>query len=337
MRNFLNCYTLTERIFLVKTFYKKDCDVTNVKNEYMLEYGKLVDLPTKSLILEVVELFEKTGSVREIPDGQNEESRPSEDIQVKEAGEAVSEVNLEDSEKAVGKENDEGTGVPTNPKAKRRKVVIEPNQEDFICDICNMKFKAKRGIIRHLLVHRKKENITCKHCSESFTTIHSMRVHVKEFHKVETQRKKKSVVSCTICSKTFKQDNLRQHMIRHSDIKDQICEVCGKAFKRKHTLTHHMKIHTGQKPYKCDFPNCDRAFRDSNSYAIHKRCHLDERPFPCNYCGKCFRDRGTLRIHYRQHTGEHPYKCELCGKETKQKQNLKSHMMHFHRLDKNKI
>lgn len=67
MRNNLNLFTLTQRIFIVKTFYKSNSDVNWVKNNFILEYGAFNDVPTVSLIFEVINLFEETGSVREIP------------------------------------------------------------------------------------------------------------------------------------------------------------------------------------------------------------------------------------------------------------------------------
>lgn len=67
---------------------------------------------------------------------------------------------------------------------------------------------------------------------------------------------------CTICEKTFVDDNrLMIHMKRHSDKKPTSfeCTICFKSFSQQGNLKTHYRIHSGEKPYSCDL--CTKDFR----------------------------------------------------------------------------
>lgn len=90
------------------------------------------------------------------------------------------------------------------------------------------------------------------------------------------------------------------------------CKYCGRVFPRDKSLNAHERIHTGLRPYSCDFPGCTRAFTQSGQLKTHQRLHTGEKPFKCSVseCKMAF-------THANRHCPNHPYSTLIrCGEET---------------------
>lgn len=156
---------------------------------------------------------------------------------------------------------------------KDRKEVAETLGTLLKCPHCDLVLAGHSSIAEHVdAVHGSlpaESTHRCNKCNAVFT----LRDHLEKHAVIHSS----NVQSCKVCNKTFANVyRLQRHMISHDEstvLRKFKCPECGKAFKFKHHLKEHIRIHSGEKPFAC--PNCGKRFSHSGSYSSHmtsKKC-----------------------------------------------------------------
>ncbi|KAJ8950743.1 hypothetical protein NQ318_011236 [Aromia moschata] len=104
--------------------------------------------------------------------------------------------------------------------------------------------------------------------------------------------------------------------------KQRKCKVCNKCFRDLHTLTTHLRTHTGSRPFSCTL--CAKSFREKYKLDQHLKQHRGDDTVKCDICGKVLSTTFNLKIHLEMHKKK--THCELCGETFTTKSELIKHL-----------
>ena len=100
--------------------------------------------------------------------------------------------------------------------------------------------------------------------------------------------------------------------------------------KQREAAARHLRIHSGEMPFKFSCHLCPKRFNCSYALNRHRELHSQgkKKPFPCTTCLKSFRTKYHLTRHKLIHIlePEKPFSCHLCSKRFNRSYTWKKHM-----------
>ncbi|UYV65690.1 hypothetical protein LAZ67_3005153 [Cordylochernes scorpioides] len=117
---------------------------------------------------------------------------------------------------------------------------------------------------------------------------------------------------------------LNRHSRIHTDNKPFKCDLCDYRTSIKSYLVSHSSKHNDDKSFKCDY--CDYSCSRKWDLKFHRYIHTGEKNLECEHCEYKTPRKSSLKLHMYIHTGNKPFKCEHCDYETTRKHCLNQHL-----------
>ena len=205
------------------------------------------------------------------------------------------------------------------------KLQAESNQPNKCkCSQCSKTFNHMGDLIPHLKNEHNIEQLhKCPKCNDRFNLKLSLIDHLRMVHNSE-----KSIIEKSY--EMFRNDNVaNSQLINNTGNEDYGTDVVK--------VTNEYEKQSTDKVYRrtrhqCHI--CNKVLASSAHFKIHLRVHTGERPYKCKICPKSYPYTQQLLDHLVQDHGDRPFACDRCEKKFYFRNTLIDHLKMDH-LDEN--
>ncbi|XP_043572064.1 POZ-, AT hook-, and zinc finger-containing protein 1 isoform X2 [Chiloscyllium plagiosum] len=212
-------------------------------------------------------------------------------------------------------------------------------EKPFECPICHQRFKRKDRMTYHIRSHDGAvgKPYICISCGKGFSRPDHLNGHIKQVHTAERPFK------CQTCEASFAtKDRLRSHLTCHEE--KVPCQVCGK-YLRAAYMTDHVKKHNEGPNNICNICNkdgemdglkCQHQDSQDNSDSFGDLSDISDLKSPLKHdqdeSFQCDLNNGKVKMeaNAEQYAEPKKYNCPDCGSVFKSKSYLNKHMLKVH-------
>ncbi|XP_046380516.2 uncharacterized protein LOC124151881 [Haliotis rufescens] len=145
----------------------------------------------------------------------------------------------------------------------------------YLCPLCNKPEVTPSMLYSHFQKHSPEKQFKCRISTCSYKRKGDMAYHMRKLHPGEQPDcgSKRSARSASRPECSVERIRERAKAFPKKDVAE--CVVCDKTFKQELAFNVHMRIHTGELPYRCDV--CGKRFMLLSNKIVHvKLLHRDE-------------------------------------------------------------
>uniref|UniRef100_A0A7N6ACP5 C2H2-type domain-containing protein n=1 Tax=Anabas testudineus TaxID=64144 RepID=A0A7N6ACP5_ANATE len=231
-------------------------------------------------------------------------------------------------------------------------------EETFECEVCLKRFPTQSKLSQHVTVFHSAKLFNCASCGSSFAHERSLKKHKKlnrcrsisnEADASTPQETNPPTENLAKPLNVLKSRILQRITPCFNKKYKYVCSYCPRAFGNSWQLGVHTRLHTGEKPYACeycgqrfirkDYVQLNKSPQNSEAALVQSSSSKEKKAvqYQCSECDKSFTDGLLLISHLEDHGRQEQEKkrntCSKCGRVCASHGHLENHMK-IHGIEK---